>query len=256
MLGAVAATFVVAGDDPRSLAHAAIGRHTPSRTGTSGRKRASTAGSCQNRCRPDGAEATSPESRWGAGHRPRDLARSGSIVRSVRGSLGVGLGERVFSLGAAGSSGQSMAAFAFRRPVALTRRIGVLPAIVSSPMLRQRQRGDVAEWFRQRPAKPCIRVRFPASPRHHRRWGTSAVGSGGERVPTLVAVPLAGEDRAHQRPDRIGRFSALRAIRLQRSRRLLGCHEIFLPHSCRNHASDERSVGYSLVRTSGGTHGS
>ena len=24
--------------------------------------------------------------------------------------------------------------------------------------------GDVAEWLRQRPAKPCTRVRFPASP--------------------------------------------------------------------------------------------
>ncbi len=24
--------------------------------------------------------------------------------------------------------------------------------------------GDVAEWLRQGPAKPCIRVRFPASP--------------------------------------------------------------------------------------------
>ena len=29
---------------------------------------------------------------------------------------------------------------------------------------REWRRGDVAEWFRQGPAKPCIRVRFPASP--------------------------------------------------------------------------------------------
>ena len=35
--------------------------------------------------------------------------------------------------------------------------------------------GDVAEWLRQRPAKPCIRVQFPASPPG---TGLSTFGSG------------------------------------------------------------------------------
>ena len=36
---------------------------------------------------------------------------------------------------------------------------------VRRPPARTAKAGDVAEWLRQRPAKPCIRVRFPTSPR-------------------------------------------------------------------------------------------
>src|ERR1700744_4950558 len=38
--------------------------------------------------------------------------------------------------------------------------------------------GGVAEWFRQGPAKPCTRVRFPSPPRKSR-----AISSVGERFP-------------------------------------------------------------------------
>ncbi len=35
--------------------------------------------------------------------------------------------------------------------------------------------GDVAEWFRQGPAKPCTRVRFPASPLEVRLFFGAAI---------------------------------------------------------------------------------
>src|SRR5438445_10570926 len=42
------------------------------------------------------------------------------------------------------------------------------------------ERGGVAEWFRQGPAKPCTRVRFPPPPR--------AISSVGERYLDTVEV--------------------------------------------------------------------
>ena len=77
---------------------------------------------------------------------------------------------------------------------------------------RKSFRGGVAEWFRQGPAKPCTRVRFPSPPRIHLAFSAVFSACPGPALGQRPASPCRSSEHCRCRPHRahVGRTLAPR----------------------------------------------